>query len=69
MPCEDTLYCFKRKNDAEKLASDIKENHGHLGYCTVSSEGNAYSITVEEKVVLKDVTYAKIMAYILRKFW
>lgn len=69
MPCEDTLYCFSRKDDAEKLACDIKSNKGQLTYCTVYQEGNRYSIMIQEKIILSNVTFANVMAYILRKFW
>jgi len=69
MPCENTLYCFKRKQDAEQLAADIKKNKGQLSYCTVSQEANCYSLMIKEKTILSNVTFADVMAYILRKFW
>lgn len=70
MPSESTLYCFRRKKDAEKLAEHINIGGGNLGYCTARIDDGTYSVyNPLNSTNHKFNSYGEMLEFILRKWW
>lgn len=70
MPSDSVMYCFSRKEDAEKLSEQIKESKGRLGYCTVFHNAGDYSVfNPLNNTHHKHMSFGEMLEFILRKWW